>query len=146
MIPTAGTVGTIGIVLLVVLFLASAIRILNEYERGVIFRLGRVIHPKGPGLIILIPVVDKMVKVSLRLVTMDVDPQDVITRDITDSAEVAEALAKAIEQLRDDPAMRRTLGEAARLFAASEFDSKQYYQKLIPIYQDAIKTKQADAS
>jgi regulator of protease activity HflC (stomatin/prohibitin superfamily) len=66
---------------LVVLFLASAIRILKEYERGVIFRLGRVIKTKGPGLIILIPIIDKMVKVSLRLVTMDVPSQDVITRD-----------------------------------------------------------------
>ena len=72
---------TITIVVLAVLFLSSAIRILNEYERGVIFRLGRVIKAKGPGLIILIPVVDKIVKVSLRLVAMDVDPQDVITRD-----------------------------------------------------------------
>jgi regulator of protease activity HflC (stomatin/prohibitin superfamily) len=68
-------------VVLTLFFLASAIRILNEYERGVIFRLGRVIGAKGPGLIILIPVVDKMVKVSLRLIAMDVDPQDVITRD-----------------------------------------------------------------
>ncbi len=66
---------------LIVLFLASAIRILREYERGVIFRLGRVIKTKGPGLIILIPVIDKMVKVSLRLVTMDVPSQDVITKD-----------------------------------------------------------------
>ena len=72
---------TIVIVVLVVLFLASAIKILNEYERGVIFRLGRVIKAKGPGLIILIPLIDKMVKVSLRLVAMDVDPQDIITRD-----------------------------------------------------------------
>jgi regulator of protease activity HflC (stomatin/prohibitin superfamily) len=72
---------TIVIVILVALFLSSAIRILNEYERGVVFRLGRVIKAKGPGLIILIPVVDKIVKVSLRLVAMDVDPQDVITRD-----------------------------------------------------------------
>jgi regulator of protease activity HflC (stomatin/prohibitin superfamily) len=68
-------------IVLIVLFLASAIKILKEYERGVIFRLGRVIETKGPGLIILIPVVDKMVKVSLRLVAMDVPPQDVITRD-----------------------------------------------------------------
>ena len=68
-------------IILLAFFLASAIRILNEYERGVIFRLGRVISAKGPGLIILIPIVDKMVKVSLRLVAMDVDPQDVITRD-----------------------------------------------------------------
>ena len=71
----------IAIVVLVIFFLSAALRILNEYERGVIFRLGRVIKAKGPGLIILIPVVDKMVKVSLRLVAMDVDPQDVITRD-----------------------------------------------------------------
>ena len=69
------------IVALVVIFLWSAIRVLKEYERGVIFRLGRVIKSKGPGLIILIPVIDKMVKVSLRLVVSDVDPQDVITRD-----------------------------------------------------------------
>ncbi len=72
---------TITIIVLTVLFLASAIKILNEYERGVIFRLGRVIRAKGPGLIILIPFIDKMVKVSLRLVAMDVDPQDIITRD-----------------------------------------------------------------
>src|SRR5512136_2347003 len=68
-------------VVLIVFFLFSAIKILREYERGVIFRLGRVINVKGPGLILLIPVIDKMVKVSLRLVTMDVPPQDVITRD-----------------------------------------------------------------
>jgi regulator of protease activity HflC (stomatin/prohibitin superfamily) len=69
------------VVVLVVMFLASAIRILNEYERGVIFRLGRVIDTKGPGLILLIPVVDRMVKVDMRTITMDVPPQDVITRD-----------------------------------------------------------------
>jgi regulator of protease activity HflC (stomatin/prohibitin superfamily) len=69
------------LVVLVVMFLASAIRILNEYERGVIFRLGRVIDTKGPGLIILIPVVDRMVKVDMRTITMDIPPQDVITRD-----------------------------------------------------------------
>jgi regulator of protease activity HflC (stomatin/prohibitin superfamily) len=69
------------IIVLVIFFLSSAIRILNEYERGVIFRLGRVIAAKGPGLIILIPIVDKMIKVDLRTVTMDVPAQDVITRD-----------------------------------------------------------------
>lgn len=71
----------VAVVVMVVFFLSAAIRVLNEYERGVVFRLGRVIKAKGPGLIILIPVVDKMEKVSLRLVAMDVDPQDVITRD-----------------------------------------------------------------
>lgn len=71
----------ITVVVLVVLFLWAAIKILNEYERGVIFRLGRVIRAKGPGLILLIPIIDRMVRVSMRLVAMDVDPQDVITRD-----------------------------------------------------------------
>ncbi len=69
------------IVVLGILLIASAIRILREYERGVIFRLGRLIGAKGPGLIILIPVIDRMVKVSLRTVVMDVPPQDVITID-----------------------------------------------------------------
>ncbi len=69
------------LVFLVIMFLASAIRIMNEYERAVIFRLGRIIDIKGPGLIILIPVIDKMVKVDMRTITMDVPPQDVITRD-----------------------------------------------------------------
>jgi regulator of protease activity HflC (stomatin/prohibitin superfamily) len=69
------------LIVFVLMFLASAIRILNEYERGVIFRLGRLIGSKGPGLIILIPVVDKLQKISLRLITLDVPPQDVITRD-----------------------------------------------------------------
>jgi regulator of protease activity HflC (stomatin/prohibitin superfamily) len=70
------------VLVLIVFFLVSAIKILNEYERGVIFRLGRVLGaPKGPGLIILIPVIDRMVKVSLRTVVLDVPSQDVITRD-----------------------------------------------------------------
>jgi regulator of protease activity HflC (stomatin/prohibitin superfamily) len=72
------------IVLFVVILLSSAIRILREYERGVIFRLGRLIGNegvKGPGLILLIPVIDKMVKVSLRTIVFDVPPQDVITQD-----------------------------------------------------------------
>ena len=69
------------IVIFIAFILASAIRILKEYERGVIFRLGRIIGTKGPGLILLIPIIDKMQKVSLRLITLDVPPQDVITRD-----------------------------------------------------------------
>jgi regulator of protease activity HflC (stomatin/prohibitin superfamily) len=59
----------------------SAVKILNEYERGVVFRLGRLVATRGPGLILLIPGVEKMQKVSLRLVTLDVPPQDIITRD-----------------------------------------------------------------
>ena len=69
------------IIIVVVLLIASAIRILREYERGVVFRLGRLVGAKGPGLIILIPFIDKMVKTSLRTVVMDVPPQDVITKD-----------------------------------------------------------------
>jgi regulator of protease activity HflC (stomatin/prohibitin superfamily) len=63
------------------IIIANAIRILREYERGVVFRLGRLVGVKGPGLIILIPLIDKMVKVSLRTVVMDVPPQDIITKD-----------------------------------------------------------------
>lgn len=74
-------VPTIGLILLGVLFLLSAVKILREYERAVIFRLGRFLSVKGPGLIILIPGIDKMVRISLRTVAMDVPPQDVITRD-----------------------------------------------------------------
>src|SRR5512136_1049091 len=69
------------VVVLVIMFLAASIRILNEYERAVIFRLGRIIPTKGPGLIILIPIVDRMVRVDTRTITMDVPSQDVITRD-----------------------------------------------------------------
>ena len=73
--------GIITIILIGLFILANAIRILREYERGIIFRLGRLVGAKGPGLILLIPIVDKMVKISLRTVTMDVPSQDVITRD-----------------------------------------------------------------
>ncbi len=71
----------IPVVLFVFFFLITALKVLNEYERGVIFRLGRVINAKGPGLIVLIPVIDRMVRVSLRIMTLDVPHQDVITRD-----------------------------------------------------------------
>jgi len=65
----------------IILFLLAGIKVLNEYERGVVFRLGRIIEPKGPGITWIIPGVDKMVRISLRVITMDVPPQDVITRD-----------------------------------------------------------------
>jgi regulator of protease activity HflC (stomatin/prohibitin superfamily) len=70
------------LVFLVVLFLFSAIKVAREYERGIIFRLGRLLpEPKGPGLFLLIPVVDRMVKVDLRTITLTVPPQEVITKD-----------------------------------------------------------------
>ncbi len=74
---------TIIAVIVVFLFfiISNSVKILREYERGVIFRLGRLIATKGPGLILLIPLVDRMVKVSLRTIVMDVPPQDIITKD-----------------------------------------------------------------
>jgi regulator of protease activity HflC (stomatin/prohibitin superfamily) len=69
------------IAILLLLFRASAVWIAREYERGVIFRLGRLLGVKGPGLFLLIPVVDKMVRVDLRTITLNVPPQEVITRD-----------------------------------------------------------------
>ena len=69
------------VVIMVVLFLASAIKILREYERGVVFLLGRFWHVKGPGLIIIIPIIQQMVRVDLRTIVMDVPSQDVISRD-----------------------------------------------------------------
>jgi len=71
----------IAVAVVILFILASSIKILNEYERGVVFRLGRVIAAKGPGLIILIPFIDKMVRTSLRVEARDVPPQDIITKD-----------------------------------------------------------------
>ena len=72
----------IGVIVIAVLIIASmAIKIVSEYERGVIFRLGRLVGARGPGLFLIIPFVDRMVKVDLRVVTMDVPPQEVITKD-----------------------------------------------------------------
>ncbi len=73
--------GVLTLIIIGLFIVANAVRVLREYERGVIFRLGRLVGAKGPGLILLIPIIDKMVKISLRVVTMDVPPQDVITKD-----------------------------------------------------------------
>lgn len=75
-LPVLGVIIFFGLLLLF-----NMIKILKEYERGVIFRLGRLIGSKGPGLIILIPMIDKMVRVDLRVITYDIPPQDVITKD-----------------------------------------------------------------
>jgi len=69
------------VIFLALMILSSSIKILREYERGVVFRLGRAVGARGPGLILLIPIVDKMVRIQLRTVAMDVPPQDVITKD-----------------------------------------------------------------
>lgn len=80
MIPV-GLVGYAVVIALIVMIISSAVRILLEYERGVVFRLGRFAGVKGPGLRFIIPVIDKLVKVTLRTVVMDVPPQDIITKD-----------------------------------------------------------------
>jgi len=69
------------VVLLLVTVLSSAVKIVQEYERGVIFRLGRLVGPRGPGLFFIIPMVDRMVKVDLRVVTLEIPPQEAITKD-----------------------------------------------------------------
>src|SRR5947208_15763614 len=70
------------LVFLLILFLIAAIKVAREYERGVVFRLGRLLDPpKGPGLFILIPIIDRMVKVDLRTITLNIPPQEVITKD-----------------------------------------------------------------
>jgi regulator of protease activity HflC (stomatin/prohibitin superfamily) len=74
-----GPAGTITIIL--VILIISGVRILKEYQRGVIFRLGRMVAPRGPGITYVIPVIEKMTRVDLRTVTMDLPPQDVITKD-----------------------------------------------------------------
>ncbi len=79
--PFQTPLGLLLLIALVILFISNAIKVLREYERGVVFQLGRFWKVKGPGLIILIPGVQKMVKVSLRTIVMDVPPQDIITRD-----------------------------------------------------------------
>jgi len=79
---TAAIVVVVVVLFLLVLFLISAIKVAREYERGIIFRLGRLLpEPKGPGLFLLIPVVDRMVKVDLRTITLNIPPQEVITKD-----------------------------------------------------------------
>src|SRR6266513_4404210 len=85
------------IVFFILIFLGSAVRVLREYERGVIFRLGRLIAQKGPGLIILIPVIDRMVRVDLRTVTLNIPPQEVMTRDNVPSRVTAGAYFRVID-------------------------------------------------
>ena len=80
MIPV-NLIGWLVVVVLIISIISSAVRVLYEYQRGVVFRLGRFAMVKGPGLRFVIPVVDKIIKVSLRTVVMDVPPQDVITKD-----------------------------------------------------------------
>src|SRR6187401_3063271 len=79
---TAAIIVVVIVLVLVLLFLFAAVKVAREYERGIIFRLGRLLpEPKGPGLFLLIPIVDRMVKVDLRTITLNIPPQEVITKD-----------------------------------------------------------------
>jgi len=117
----------ISIIVILLFLIMSAIRIFREYERGVVFRLGRLVGTRGPGLILIIPIVDKVVRVSLRTIAMDVPPQDVITKDNV-SVKVNAVLyfrvldpSKAIVEVEDylfatsqlaQTTLRSTLGQA----------------------------------
>jgi regulator of protease activity HflC (stomatin/prohibitin superfamily) len=95
MAVVVGVLVVLGFFLLI--FLGSSVRVLREYERGVIFRLGRLVALKGPGLILLIPIMDRMVRVDLRTVTLNIPPQEVITRDNVPSRVTAVAYFKVID-------------------------------------------------
>jgi regulator of protease activity HflC (stomatin/prohibitin superfamily) len=95
MAVVVGVLVVLGFFLLI--FLGASVRVLREYERGVIFRLGRLIALKGPGLILLVPVIDRMVRVDLRTVTLNIPPQEVITRDNVPSRVTAVAYFKVVD-------------------------------------------------
>ncbi len=106
---------SLGLILfLVIAFFITSVRILNEYERAVVFRLGRVLGAKGPGIIILLPVLDKMKRVDLRTITLDVPPQDIITRDNV-SIQVS-----AVVYFRVLDAVRAVIDVENYLFATSQ--------------------------
>jgi regulator of protease activity HflC (stomatin/prohibitin superfamily) len=144
--------GIVVILFIVVIILLNAFRVLREYERGVIFRLGRLIGVKGPGLIILIPMIDRMQRVTLRVVAMDVPPQDVITKDNV-SVKVNAVVyfrvmdpSKAIVEVEDylyatsqiaQTTLRSVLGEA-------ELDELLASREVINLHLQEIIDKQTD--
>jgi len=90
----------IAVVVILLMLFSSAIRVLREYERAVVFRLGRLIGQKGPGIVLLIPIIDRMVRVDLRTVTFDVPPQDLITRDNVPAKVNAVAYYRVIDPIK----------------------------------------------
>src|SRR5438094_2884464 len=79
--PSAETFAGVAVVIIVLIILASSIKVIREYERVVVFRLGRLIGAKGPGVIIILPVIDRFRKIDLRLLTLDIPKQRIITKD-----------------------------------------------------------------
>jgi regulator of protease activity HflC (stomatin/prohibitin superfamily) len=95
---TAVIVAVVAVAVIVVLFAMAAIKVVREYERGIVFRLGRLLpEPKGPGLFLLIPIIDRMVKVDLRTITLNIPPQEVITKDNVPAKVNAVAYFRIIE-------------------------------------------------
>jgi regulator of protease activity HflC (stomatin/prohibitin superfamily) len=94
---TGALIALLVVVTLLVVVAAASVRVLREYERAIVFRLGRLLGQKGPGLVLLIPVVDRMVRVDLRTVTLDVPPQDLITRDNVPARVNAVAYFKVVD-------------------------------------------------
>ncbi len=144
--------GIVAIIIILVFLLLNAIRIFKEYERGVVFRLGRLVGTKGPGLILIIPIIDKVVKVSLRTIAMDVPPQDIITKDNV-SVKVNAVLyfrvidpAKAIVEVEDylfatsqlaQTTLRSVLGQAEMDELLSEREKlNQELQEIIDHHTD----------
>jgi len=105
----------VALIVVAALLLAAAIRILREYERGVVFRLGRLLGAKGPGLILLIPVIDRMVRVDLRTVTLNIPPQDVITHDNVPAAVNAVAYFRVVEPVNSVIAVENYLQATSQI-------------------------------
>jgi regulator of protease activity HflC (stomatin/prohibitin superfamily) len=100
MVIAAVLIALAAVAVVAAILAAASVRVLREYERGVVFRIGRLIEHKGPGLVLLIPAVDRMVRVSLRTVTLRIPPQEVITRDNVQVRVAAVAYFRVIEPKR----------------------------------------------
>jgi regulator of protease activity HflC (stomatin/prohibitin superfamily) len=94
---TGALIALLVVLTLLVVVAAASVRVLREYERAIVFRLGRLLGQKGPGLVLLIPIIDRMVRVDLRTVTLDVPPQDLITRDNVPARVNAVAYFKVVD-------------------------------------------------
>lgn len=105
----------LAVAVVLLLLLASAIRVLREYERAVVFRLGRLLGSKGPGLILLIPVIDRMVRVDLRTVTLNIPPQEVITHDNVPASVNAVAYFRVVEPVNSVIAVENFLAATSQI-------------------------------
>ncbi len=108
------TAWIVPIIILAAIVLPQALRILREYERGVVFRLGKLIGAKGPGLIVLIPIVDRMVRMDLRVVTIDVSKQEVMTRDNVPATVDAVVYFRVVDPTAAGGSRSRTSGRPPR--------------------------------